>query len=667
MSARWLAQACLSLLMIGSLSGCLVDQKPSRGVKRFQVTHTDGYLEYVAKQRKNDQRSKVGAGTTKSKESIFEQNIHLEMDGYVYHPNFLEFSAAGLFGLLQQNFEDTFGDRTRTSNEQGTAIEFDVSGQFLKKKSYPLSVHARRHRTLQPRPFQSSLEVTSTNYGFLWRVVDEKMPTSIQFSDTDIRLEPLSNFEDNGRQKNTLFRFDTEYRFTDNHVLSFNYEYRKTEEEPFGLNYDTNEFTLTDKLEFGPQHKHRLESELNLYKQKGSFDIERFRWREILRLKHDEDVRSWYRFEAIDRKQGNLAGVPPIEEKSYSINGTFERRFYESLVSQVHGYGQWQEFNSGLDVKRYGAQVSLDYRKKNQWGTLFSNYQGRAQREDRQGGEQLVEILDERHTFVDPMPNVLANTRIQISSIFVTAEDRTTTFFSGRDFTVRQIGDRLELERVPTGRILDGQTVLIDYLFQIGGSFTLDTVSHQFGIRQDFNMGLEPYYRFVKQDQSVDPPSVSGVTPEDITAHIVGLAYDRDSLRLNIEYEDRDSTISPFVALRANASLLRRFKKGATGQLRFRWSDIRQFDPNPRDLKFFTAEGTYRYPITPKFIVETTVLFRKENDSLSGNDEGVDVDFSLEWNIRQTEVRLTYEYGKFQDDFADNKQSSLFLQIRRSF
>ncbi len=653
-------------MMIGSLSGCLVDQKTTRGIKQLQVTHTEGYVEYVAKQRKNDQQSKVGAGKTKSKESIFEQNIHLEMDGYVYHPNFLEFSAAGLFGLLQQDFEDTFGDRKRSTSEQGTVVEFDVSGQFLKKKSYPLSVHARRQRTLQPRSFQSSLEVTTTNYGFLWRIVDEKMPTSIQFSHNDVRLEPLSDFEDNGRQKNTLFRFDTEYRFTDNHVLSFDYEYRKTEEEPFGLNYDTNELSLSDKIEFGPQHRHRLESELNLYDQKGSFNIERFRWREILRLQHTENVRSWYQFEVIDRKQGNLAGVTPLEEQSYSINGTFEHRLYDSLVSQFHGFGQWQEFKSGLDVKRYGAQVSLDYRKKNRWGTLFANYQGRAQREDRQGGEQLIEVLDERHTFVDPMPNILSNTRIQTSTIFVTADDRTTTFISGRDFTVRLIGDQIELERVPTGRILDGQTVLVDYLFQVGGSFILDTVSHQFSIRQDFSMGLEPYYRFIKQDQSVTPPSVSGVTPEDITAHIIGLAYDHDSLRLGIEYEDRDSSISPFTAIRANATLMRRFSKGATGQLRFRWSDVRNFEPNARDLKFFTVEGNYRLPITPKFVIETTVLFRKENDSLSGDDEGLDIDFSLEWNIRQTEVRLTYEYGKFQDVFADNKQSSLFLQIRRS-
>ncbi len=657
----------ICMLMLGMMSGCFVEQKRKRGIKQLHILRTNGYVEYVTKYRSNDQRSKVGAGTTKSKESIFEENIKLEMDGYVYHPNFLEFSAAGLFGLLQYDYEDVFNNRKRTTSDPGTIVEFDVSGQFLKKKSYPFSIYARRQRNLQPRAFQSSLEVTTTNYGFIWRIIDEKMPTSLQFSDSDVRLEPLSDFEQNGRQQNTLLRFDTEYRFSDNNYLSFNYEYRKTQEEPFGFNYDTNELTLSHNLNFGPQKQHRLESTLNNYDQKGSFQIKRVRWREIVRFQHTENVRSWYQFEAIDRKQGNLAGVVPLEERSYSISGTIEHRVYDSLVTQFHSYGQTQNFNSNLDINRYGAQVSLDYRKKNRWGSLLATYQGRLEREDRKGGEQIIEILDERHTFDDLQPRVLSNTRIRTSSIFVTGEDRTTTYLQGRDYSVRQLGDQVELERIPTGRIIDGQTVLIDYLFQVGGSFTLDTMSQQMSLRQRFNMGLEPYVRYLKQDQTVTPTETSGVTPETISAYLIGVEYKHDTLRLGIEYEDHYSNINPFVAIRANASLKRRFSRGAMGQLRLRWSDITYFDPNARDLKFFTAEGRYRHPITPKFIVETSVLYRQENDSLSGDDEGIDIDFTLEWNIRQTEIRLTYEYGKFQDVFASNEQTALYLQIRRSF
>jgi len=71
---------------------------------------------------------------------------------------------------------------------------------------------------------------------------------------------------------------------------------------------------------------------------------------------------------------------------------------------------------------------------------------------------------------------------------------------------------------------------------------------------------------------------------------------------------------------------------------------------------------------SPKTLtIEGAVLYRTEQDTFSGDDEGVDVDLSLEWLYRQTEIRVTYEYGRFEDDFAENRTSSLYVQIRRRF
>ncbi|MCK4659624.1 MAG: hypothetical protein KAV82_08910 [Phycisphaerae bacterium] len=60
-------------------------------------------------------------------------------------------------------------------------------------------------------------------------------------------------------------------------------------------------------------------------------------------------------------------------------------------------------------------------------------------------------------------------------------------------------------------------------------------------------------------------------------------------------------------------------------------------------------------------------MYRNEDDSLSGKNEGVDVDLSLEWFIRETEVRVTYEYGQFNDNFARSNNSALFVQLKRRF
>lgn len=655
-------------MVLLSATGCQSMQGNSPdGVKAVEITSIRREIEIEARVRDQEQKSKVGAGKLSSHEQIFQEGIRLETEGSVYHPNLMEFSLAGLFGLIQSDFESDTEIRHRTSSDNGDVLEFDFEGDFLKKKPYPGTVYARQYERLEPRPFLSSLRTTTQNYGFVWEYVDAKMPTTLQFDSTHVKLDPLDPNEDTGEQKNTNLRFDTAYHFNDNNVLSFTYERRSVSEEPFSLQYDSDDFTLGHRLDFGPQHKHRLDSELEYFNQVGTFDIERTRWRETLRLTHSEMLRSWYQWELMDRTQGFQAGVPPIHEKSYQLSGTVEHDLYESLVSQLFGFGQFQDYQSGLEITRYGIQPSFDYRKKNPWGILLADYQFRAQTEDRRGAGQYFEVINERITFRDPENPTLTNTNVLVGTIFITAEDRTTLYRAGDDYRVNRVGDRIEIERIPTGRILDGQTVEVDYQWIVAGDLTLDTLNHNFQIRQNFDMGLQPYYRFRKQDQDLSPADATGVVPENITANIVGTEFRRGPVRLLGEYEDHESNINPFEAIRLAGDITHRFHRDATSRLRIRWTDIDRTGDSPRETKLFTAEVRHRQQIGEYLTLEGAVLYRTEDDSLSGSDQGIDTDFSLEWIIRETQLRVTYEYGRYEDDFAENKNQSLYVQFRRRF
>jgi len=663
--------ATAGLLVLMALAGCAGGQGfAGQGAQRVGGVHfTDagGYLEFVARQREQQQRSKVGAGDTESKESLFEESLQLEVEGYAYHPNLLEFSLAGLFGLLQEQYDDVYAGRHRSSSDDGTVIEFDLNGHFFKKKAYPGTVFARRYQALEPRPFLPSIETTTTNFGLVWQYVSDKMPTSFQFTHTEVELDPLSSDEQEGSQTDTLARFETAYRFSDHNVLSFLYNRQSHEQQPFALEYDSDEATLSHRLDFGQGYRHRLDSELNFYSQRGTFDIERLRWRELLRFQHTDSLRTWYLFEATDRTQGSLSGVAPIEERSYYFAPTLEHQWYQSLVTQLTAYVQRQEFEPDFQIDRFGGQASFDYRKKNPLGSLQANYRARYSEEERTGGEIRNEVLDERHTFQDPEPVVLANLDADTGSIVVTAEDGLTFYTGGRDYRVQTVGDTIELERVPTGRILDGQTVLIDYTYSLGGGFTLTTVGQDFGIQQNFSFGLTPYYRLRWQDQTITPQSATGAVSEDITAHILGAEFKRGGLRLSAEFEDHDSTIIPFQAVRLSGDYTHRFKFGATGIVKARWSDFDYDPPNERQTTFFTLEGRWRHPLTKDLTVEAAALYRNVEDTLSGPDEGIDVDLSLEWLVRETEVRVTYEFGQIDDVFAENEYSALYVQVKRRF
>ncbi|MCP4593500.1 MAG: hypothetical protein GY842_22410 [bacterium] len=663
---RWVALAG-GVCALAFLAACRASGAGRQKTQSLKLTDIGGYVEFVARQREHSQESKAGGGTLDEEEMIFEENVRLDTDGFAYHPNLMEFALGGLFGLVQHDYRENVSGRERTSGDNGTAIEFDFDASFLKKKKYPGNVFAHRQRTLEPRPFNSSLETTTTDYGLVWQYISEKVPTSFRLSHTDVRLDPLNSVEEEGLQKNTSARFETAYKFNQQNELSLLYERQSVEEQPFELQYDSDEATLGHHLRFGGRNQHRLESELNYFYQRGTYNIERFRWREILRLDHTDELRSWYRFELLDRTQGGFVGVAELDERRYTLSATIEHELYDSLVSQFHAFGLKQEFGAGLEINRIGALASFDYRKDNRWGRLLATYRATIQHEERTGVGLRVGVVDEQHTFMDPEPIVLVGTRIETGSIVITAEDRVTLYHAGRDFNLFLRGDWMEIERVPTGRILDGQTVLVDYVYHVGGDYDLDTINQDFRVRQEFNFGLSPYYQLRWQDQTITPAWATGSTPEDITGHVFGMEYRWRSLRLVAEYEDRDSTISAFEAIRLSADYTHRFKFGATGTVKVRWSDMSYKPPDERETTFFTAEGRYRHMITSGLTVEGAVLYRTEEDSLSGDDEGVDVDFSLEWFVRQTEVRVTYEYGMFEDDFASSDQSSLFVQVRRRF
>ena len=116
-----------------------------------------------------------------------------------------------------------------------------------------------------------------------------------------------------------------------------------------------------------------------------------------------------------------------------------------------------------------------------------------------------------------------------------------------------------------------------------------------------------------------------------------------------------------------SADYTHRFKFGAVATIKGRWSRFEHREPVKRRTRLVTLEGLYRHPIATHLTFEGLALYRDESDTLSGDDEGIDVDLSLEWTIRQTEVRVTYELGRIEDNFAKSDNTALYVQLRRRF
>ncbi len=641
------------------------------GIKSLDLTRVGGHLDFVARQRTRDLESKISTNETRSDEVIFEERLTLEADGSVLHPNIFEFGLAGVFGLVQERFEDEVDGVRRDARSSGNVFEFDLDGQLFKNRNTPASLFAHRRRGIVPRPFLPSLETTTTSYGMTWQYVSEKTPTSLRFTHTDSELDPLysgGEIESSGRQKNTQLRFETAYHFSDRARLSFVYDRHSVDEQPFDLRYDADEVTLGHHFEFGDRGRHNLRSDVFYLDQRGTIDIDRLRWREVLRLDHSDTLESRVEFEYQDRARGNRSPeVADIEERSFRVSGSVRHKMFDSQTLLLRAFARQQEFEPDLAITRWGGQAVLNYHKQNRWGVLRADYRFRAERNRNRGSEQAVEVIDETRTFQDPRPLTLGNRIVNVASITVRAEDRVTLYRRGPDYTVRVIGDRVEIERVATGRISDDETVLVDYQFTLGGDFELDTARHSFDIRQEFDFGLTPYYRFERQDQSLSPSGATGALAEDITAHTIGVEYRKSALSFFAEHEDHDSSVNPFQTSRVGASYTHSFDSGAQTSLHARWTDTRHRAPQDRRVRLWTLEGRYRHPITRNFSVEGAMVYRNGEDSASRDTDGVDLSLAMEWIVRSTEIRVSFERTEFEDDFTRNDGSALFVHVKRGF
>ena len=162
------------------MAGCRAQPAVSYGIRSLEFTDFRGHADFTVRHQERDLKSKRGSSKTSSEETVFEESLTLEADGYVLHPNILDFALGGVFGLVQEDFEEVVNGRKRTSSNDGDLLEFDLRAQFSKKKNYPLSLFAHRRRGLVPRPFLPSLETTTTSYGFTWQYISKKTPVSLR-------------------------------------------------------------------------------------------------------------------------------------------------------------------------------------------------------------------------------------------------------------------------------------------------------------------------------------------------------------------------------------------------------------------------------------------------------------------------------------------------------
>jgi hypothetical protein len=307
---------------------------------------------------------------------------------------------------------------------------------------------------------------------------------------------------------------------------------------------------------------------------------------------------------------------------------------------------------------------AIHYTKRNPWGNLTADYGLRYRQDERDSPKGFSTTFREQRTFHDPDPVILDQPGMDLASIVVTKLDLSRVYRLGEDYTLATFGGRLEIHRVPTGHIADGETVWVEYRLAQSGSSETDATTQTFGFGQHFSFGLSLYYRGSREDRRSDP--ADALLDDRVRIHLLGARYGPGAFSLTAEYETQDSN-TPYDTYRVNGGWSRRFAWGANAGLGAGWTKTLYRPPDERQIEYRTLSANLSQPLGQGLSFQGSALYRKSGDSVAGDDDGFETDLALTWKLRQVTCWLSYRFTRYEDDATRETSSAVRLRLVRDF
>ncbi len=654
------ALAALSLVWPAGMSA-RPPAVPPRDVGAVVLTEVKGSLE-LALTVEDDSESFRGDGENSTQDIFFEESLRLQTRGYLYHPNFLEFGLGGRFGLVQESFRSSSQD-SGSGFDNNSVEDYDVNLLFLKEKDYPLTLFARRYQAIERRTFLRAVTQQVETAGLGWQYRSDILPIRLRLQRSQTVSQGAHDGQPDSTHRDDNLRLETGWSDTAIGDIALSYEYQAVTEETDSIDYTVHRADFSDDVEFGAGDAHRLHSEARYFEQVGPNNYTEAMWRQRLRLQHAENLSSWYGLELADHRRSSASSAESRDHYGDLSTGV-QHLLFQSLTSTVDGAFRRTDYDADARNDELDIGGALGYRKHNPWGILTANYGLRWQHDQRDSPAGVDAMHREQRTFRDPDPVVLYDAGTDPASIVITKADLTRTYQRDIDYAILEFGGTIEIHRRPAGRIADGETVWVEYAVVQSASATTNTTRQSYGIGQHFSFGLSLYYRGLRQDQSTTPSTAA--LDDNSRNHLLGARYSPGAFQITTEYETEESN-TPYDAYRVNAGWSRRFDWGTHVGTAVGWSRTIYRPPDERTIENRTISATLTQPLNGNLMLQGTTLYRDQQDSVNGDDNGIELELSLRWSMHQVTCWLSYELDRYEDDPRRETAQTIRFKLVREF
>ncbi len=616
--------------------------------------------------RRIDEVDPADGDTIRDTEDRLREELYLETEGFIGHPNLIELDLGVGLRFEQVWLESDTLDTDETNYED--FWEYDVSALVLKESKMPLTLYSRQSQTTIDRQFGGSLDNTLTEHGARLRVRGKMVPSLFQYFHREQDQTSFQGQSDFDLTQDT-FQWQSQFSPGDGQLLTWDYTYDNVDEG--GSARANNVFERHDAVavhtwRFGPAtHQSDLRSALFLYNETGDFPVERIRLTESLDLRHTRsfETRYDYTFQQDSREDSR--------QTFQSGSAGFRHYLFDSLITTGDaGLNRIELTDGDFQSDQQFAAIALDYIKNVPYGQLSATAAMRYTHQNDSDQGEAIQISDESHRFNSAGRILLTRRNIILDSILITDVNRIFIYAENVDYTVRAIGESVEIRRILGGAIAPEQSVLIDYRIGPEPGSTSDTTNGYVSVRYDFDegilAGLGVYVRYRRQDQDRRSDGRVVLIENDVDDLTYGAEYDFWRMSLLAERQHYDSTLSPFESTRFEARYIDRFAPGSALAISADY-DLLDFTDDDVRTEIFSLDGRWDQRITNKLRSSLRLTWRMEDESNGPDVQAFEQQLDLIWEYRQTTVYAKVRNSIVDSDVNDSLFQTFLVGIRREF
>ncbi len=636
----------------------------------FRLTGLGGSLEldYTVKDLETE---RVNRPTSTQHHPISKQKLKLESTGYIYHPNLVDMELGLGIEFRQDEYED---DSVVTNESKQKLYSFDGRFDILKEKPYPLKLHFNHYNPTITTGLADTVTTENTNYGMLLSLREPLVSFPIW-----LRADHAQTKGDGG---GATIDSDYDYqqlsissRGLDNVRLSASFDHSRKRSSSGSVNLpimptlsETYGLLLRSAVLFGEEGKNTFVNRLN-------YDIEEFKgisksksgeFDTYLTLQHGGDFQSNYKYSISNTINDESDYESTHETLDIGLSGSIieSMKFNSNLIAT-------DDESEGYNTRTYGTKndllYSMDLTENLSFSTTYSlqydNY-------DQSSDTRQLSITGETHLLDSLQPVLLSRDYILLESVVVSNPDRTQIYLEGLDYRLTVVGEETRLERLLTGNIPDGESVLIDYDYETGGTYAYTVL----GQGLSFGFSVFKTYRFRMGYSKSDPTLKEGrpLKPLYSRERSYAAAESRHLLSRTMVFswhigvEKQTDELRPYV--RKDADISYRFRLPfVKGSARL-YSRYEQTDNKLSEEDVMLTQ--HGLDMTFRTGRRSGVIIRYSTDKDTGGTMTRErrralLDYKWRWRLLSFSLRGKYDLDE-QDD-ASKKDSSIELTLTRLF